>query len=74
MTIQLTSDPIVVIHYDERGEVNYLYPKGVRVIVIDDRAPTDRVYEMNGPSSYQEIFDLIGQDKILDKDYNERNI
>jgi hypothetical protein len=37
----------VIVHFDEQGEINYRVIGGedVRLFIVDERAPHDRVYE-----------------------------
>jgi hypothetical protein len=37
--------PIVIVHFDERGDVSYLKSPGVRLLIVDERSPHDRVYD-----------------------------
>lgn len=54
----------VVIHFDERGEPTYYVEGGARLLIIDERAPNDRVYEFSNRSTAAEIDDLIGDDAV----------
>lgn len=37
--------PVVVVHFDHKGEITYMKPPGVRLLIVDDRSPHDHVYE-----------------------------
>jgi hypothetical protein len=37
--------PVVIVHFDHKGEITYLKPQGVRLLIVDDRSPHDHVYE-----------------------------
>lgn len=51
----------VVVHFDEYGEMNYhVYgDEGVRLFIVDDRAPHDRVYEWTQRESPSALRDMI---------------
>jgi len=40
-----TINGVVVVHFDEAGEISYHVTGAVRLVIVDDRAPNDRVYE-----------------------------
>jgi len=51
---------IVCVHFDERGEIDYRVFGGeeVRLFIVDDRAPHDRVYEWtrrDDPAAFREL-------------------
>lgn len=54
----------VVIHFDERGKPTYYVEGGARLLIIDERAPNDRVYEFSDRSTAAEIDDIIGDDTV----------
>lgn len=59
------SDAIVVVHFDERGEINLLvHGENVRLLTVDDRAPNDRVYETLSRVERAEIDGLLGNDAV----------
>jgi hypothetical protein len=56
--------PIVVVHIDASGEVEYLKAGAVELLVVDDRCPNDRVYRMTVETSRADIADLLGDDMV----------
>jgi hypothetical protein len=55
---------VCIVHFDEIGEQTYHIFGEARLLVIDERAPDDRVYEISGKISAEELSDLIGDDPI----------
>ena len=58
----------VVVHFDEAGEISYYVPKQVQLLIVDERAPDDRVYAWATHSSLAEIAAVIGDSDIGDAD------
>ena len=59
------SDAIVVVHFDESGEINLLvHGENVRLLTVDDRTPNDRVYETLSRVERAEIDALLGTDVV----------
>jgi len=56
--------PIVVLHIDEIGEQSVLATAGVRVIYVDDRVPSDRVYERQERDDAHAIAAIIDGETI----------
>ncbi len=54
----------VVVHYDENGEATFYAEGDVQLLIVDERAPNDRVYECSDRSDASEIDEIIGTDKI----------
>lgn len=56
----------VVMHIDTDGSSSLLVcgAESVRVFVIDERAPNDRVYEITGRDTAEEIKDALGDSPI----------
>jgi hypothetical protein len=56
----------VVVRFDERGNPDFLSDGGdVELIVIDERAPADRVYRHQSHAVKNGVIDeLIGEDRI----------
>ncbi len=50
----------VVVRFDERGEINYLVAGSARLLIVDERAPQDRVYEYESRVEPDEITALLG--------------
>lgn len=56
---------IVVVRFDERGEQTfYVFGDDVRLIIVDDRCPHDRVYECLGRDDPAELKALLRDDPI----------
>ena len=61
----MTALPTVVVHFDENGELNYLVSGAdVRVLIVDDRTATDRVYEWTTVCGPEAIAALLGADAV----------
>ncbi len=54
----------VVVHYDERGEVSYFVEGNTKLLIVDERAPSDRIYQFSGYCSAEEIDEILGDDKV----------
>lgn len=54
----------VVVHYDEDGEVSFYVEPGVTLLIVDERAPNDRVYEYYDRSTRAEVDAVLGDSKI----------
>lgn len=55
---------VVVVHFDENGSIDYAVCGGdekVRLFIVDDRAPNDRVYEWTTRCTAGKIRELIPQ-------------
>jgi hypothetical protein len=52
--------PTVVVHIDRDGSENYLACGDVRLLVIDERTPHDRVYEMSSRITQEQLDAIIG--------------
>lgn len=58
------SIPTVVVHFDEHGSCDYLRTDGVRLLVIDEGHQNDRVYEVTGTITAEEVAGLVGRSRI----------
>ena len=58
------SGPVVVVHIAEDGAFRYLVHGEARLLIVDERAPHDRVYEITDRVSAQEIADVLRDDAI----------
>lgn len=56
--------PTAIVLFDAEGEQSYWATDGVRLLTIDERAPRDRVYEMNARITAGQVTALIGDDPI----------
>jgi hypothetical protein len=56
----------VVVHYDERGEVTFhVYgDDSVRLYIVDERCPNDRVYEWLSREAPDAFKEMIGDSPI----------
>lgn len=54
----------VVVHYDERGEVTYYADGDVQLLIVDERAPDDRVYEWLDRDAPGAIDGVIGKSHV----------
>lgn len=53
------SDATVIVHFDEQGEIMYHVYGDVRVYIVDESAPDDRVYEWLPRATGDQIAALI---------------
>lgn len=61
----MTKDrPICVVHISEDGDIDYLLNGGAMFLVVDERAPRDRVYQMTMQTPHKEIMALLGSSPI----------
>jgi hypothetical protein len=56
--------PVCVIHFDEEGNQDFHICGEARLLVIDERAPNDRVYEMTRKIDAAELAAMIGGNPI----------
>jgi len=56
--------PVVVVHIAEDGAFRYLVHGEARLLIVDERAPHDRVYEIVDRVSGQEISDVLRDNPI----------
>lgn len=56
--------PTVVVRYDDGGQVEFYAEGDVRLFVVDERAPTDRVYEIMDRFARDQIREILGDDLI----------
>lgn len=54
----------VIVHYDEQGKVSYRVEGDVRLLIVDERAPDDRVYEISDRLTPAEISAIVGNDIV----------
>ena len=59
---------IALVYYDEDGSAVFLLAGDCRLIVVDERAPLDRVYEPTRKISIEAINKLISSDEIGHKE------
>lgn len=57
----------VIVHITEDGGYSYLVSGDVRVFVVDERAPSDRVYELTDRCDEDEIVTLLRDDPVGSK-------
>lgn len=67
--------PIVVCHFDEAGELNYhIFGNGaVRLLIVDDRVPQDRVYEYTTREDPAELAQLIPEGSEIGSRHDQRS-
>lgn len=56
--------PICIVHIAADGCPNYIFNGEVEFLIIDERAPHDRVYQMTEPTPRALIAELIGHSPI----------
>lgn len=60
--------PTVIAHFDENGSLNYFATSGVDLFIVDERAPSDRVYHYTTRTSRKVCARILGDDPIGSKD------
>ncbi|MGE5510370.1 MAG: hypothetical protein ACM31O_03850 [Bacteroidota bacterium] len=56
---------VVVVHFDEQGESTFLVcGENVRLLIVDERAPHDRIYEWLSRDNPAELEAILGNDPI----------
>lgn len=56
--------PVAIIYINEDGETEYHVTEGVRLFIVDERAPEDRVFEVTPKSTHVEVMAIIGDSPI----------
>ena len=54
---------MVVVHIDERGDLAYHAAGNVTLLIVDERAPSDRVYEFQSRTPRKKIAEIVGPEK-----------
>jgi hypothetical protein len=67
---------LVVVHFDEDGTIDYHVVGGaaVRMLIIDERAPNDRVYEWLPRAEPAALLKLIGDNPNIGSSADERHV
>lgn len=64
----------VIVWYDEDGEIQYfVHGEGVRLYIVDERAPNDRVYEWLPRATGEEIASIIPVGEHIGNSKDERH-
>lgn len=60
-------DSIVVVRFDEQGEMHYtvIGDERVRLFIVDDRCPNDRVYEWLERAPKSAFREIVGEDETI---------
>lgn len=56
--------PTVIVRFDDDGELEFYAEGDVRLLIIDERCDTDRVYEISDRYTRSQIDELIGDGTI----------
>lgn len=66
--------PTVIVHFDEDAEINYFVAgEGIRLLIVDDRTPHDRVYEWLTRATPEQMAALIPADTTIGHSQDERH-
>lgn len=59
-------EAVVIVHFDDDGQLSYHVAgdERVRLFIVDERAPRDRVYEWTSRCGSDEIGSILGSDPI----------
>ncbi|MGE0725309.1 MAG: hypothetical protein AB7O45_13100 [Alphaproteobacteria bacterium] len=60
----VSTPPTAVVHIDAAGVPHYAVTGGARLLVIDERTPGDRVYEISTALTWAGLYRLIGGSAI----------
>lgn len=64
----------VIVHFDKDGELDYhVTGEEVRLFIVDDRVPHDRVYEWTRRCDASDIGAIIGDDASIGHSGDERH-
>lgn len=64
----------VIVHFDEHGELSYFaHGKHVRLFIVDERAPHDRVYEWLPRCDVVEIAEIIPKSAVIGSSKDRRH-
>lgn len=57
---------VVIVRFDEQGEQTYhvIGDEAVRLFIVDERSPNDRVYEWTRRDTADKIKEILGNDQI----------
>lgn len=67
-------DGIVVVRFDENGEIGYhVCGQALRVFIVDERVPEDRVYEWLPRCNGTDIREIIPEGCIIGSSQDERH-
>ena len=64
----MSEKPTCIVHIDAMGNSHHLICGEVSLLVIDERAPYDRVFEVKATITREMLAELIGDDPIGSKD------
>lgn len=67
------SKNIVVVHFDRDGDCDFLASGDLRLIIVDERAPHDRAYEIKGRDDQSAIWEIIGDEEKIGSCDDERH-
>jgi len=59
------SEATVIVRFDEAGEISYhVSGQSVRLYIVDERAPDDRVYEWTLRDTAEEVQSILGTSPV----------
>lgn len=64
MESKMTKQPMCIVHINPDGSTYYAKTEGVRLFVVDERTPADRVYEISTTATTQEVEEVLGDDPV----------
>jgi hypothetical protein len=65
---------VVIVRFDEDGELSYHVHGGdVQLLIVDERAPSDRVYEWTPRDSADEIAAIVPVGETIGNSSDERH-
>ncbi|AYJ87629.1 hypothetical protein D3Y57_19020 [Sphingomonas paeninsulae] len=70
----MTTPAMVIVHIDAQGSVDYLAAgSGLRLFIVDERAPHDRVYEWLPRNSIAQIEEVMPADSEVGSSADARH-
>lgn len=64
----------VIVMFDENGEIDYrVYGEDVRLFIVDERAPNDRVFEWSPRADIATFREIIPEEAEIGSSQDERH-
>lgn len=68
-------EQVVIVRFDEDGEIDYtvIGDDRVRLFIVDERAPHDRVYEYTSSDPVERLREIIPRGSIIGSQHDDRH-
>lgn len=67
------SEAVIIVRFDEHGDIDYRVCGNVRLFIVDERCPHDRVYEWLPRCDASEIREIIPEGSEIGSNQDERH-